>query len=312
LTASGVGIYELSGSGSLSAPAQDIGCYLGTGVFTQTGGSNTVTNTLTIARFAGSSGTYNLKDGSLTAGSILVNSGGVFNQNGGVATSSLENRGTVNGSGGSLAGRITNYGFFNVVGSYTASAMSNYADFTLGAGNTFNLSGAGLDNNAGITLAGGILGGSGPLVNNASLGGYGTIIGSGGFVNNALFSQSGGNFTLSNTGANENYGNMDLATGKLFTLGAGARLANLGTFNLNSGMVNGAGTLENSYGGVVSSKGTISSNFANLGGTLLVEAGTTKVSKGFNNTGLVQIGGLTANLTGGPSPMRALSRGTAP
>jgi hypothetical protein len=296
--ASGSGIYELSGTGRLSAKTAVIG-QKGSGTFTQMGGTFAVTDQLLLAAEAGSSGNYNLREGNLTAGSIQVNSDGSFNQSAGTATSNLENRGSFTGSGGNLVGRITNFGIFNVGGSYTASAMSNHADFTIGAGNALYLNGAGLDNNAGITLAGGILGGGGSLVNNASMGGYGTIGGNGGFTNNALFIQSGGNFAFNNTGTNENWGNMDLAAGKQFTLAAGAKLANLGTFNLNSAIVNGTGALENGYGGVVSGKGTISSSFANLGGTLLVEAGTTNVSKGFNNTGLVQLNGLNANLVGG-------------
>ncbi|MGD0390130.1 MAG: PEP-CTERM sorting domain-containing protein [Tepidisphaeraceae bacterium] len=73
------GSYNLSGSSSvLSVTGNELVGYSGTGIFTQTGGSNTVTGTLDLAANAGSSGTYNLQGGTLTAGAIVVNTGGTF------------------------------------------------------------------------------------------------------------------------------------------------------------------------------------------------------------------------------------------
>jgi hypothetical protein len=148
-------------------------------------------------------------------------------------------------------------------------------------------------------MTGGILQGDGPLTNNASLTGYGTIAGSGGFRNNAFFSQDGGNFTLSNTGANENYGTMDLAQGRLFTLGDGATLTNRGTLNLNQAIFSGDGALENASGGVITGPGIISSSFTNAGGVLTVPSGTTSITQPFSNSGLIQLTSFTANLSGG-------------
>jgi hypothetical protein len=51
----------------------------GTGIFNQTGGINKVTNTLELAASSIGSGTYNLKGGQLTAGTIDINSSGTFN-----------------------------------------------------------------------------------------------------------------------------------------------------------------------------------------------------------------------------------------
>jgi hypothetical protein len=76
------GAYNLSGNSSLSATTQVIG-YNGTGTFTQTGGTNTVANSLTIAANVGSSGTYFLQGGTLNADTITVNPGGAFYQTGG-------------------------------------------------------------------------------------------------------------------------------------------------------------------------------------------------------------------------------------
>ena len=50
----------------------------GSGTFTQSGGTNTVSNTLTLAANAGSSGTYNLSGGSLAAATINLNAGGAL------------------------------------------------------------------------------------------------------------------------------------------------------------------------------------------------------------------------------------------
>ena len=69
-------------SGTLTAANEYIG-FSGTGVFTQSGGTNTVSNTLTLAANPGSSGTYNLQGGSLSAATVNLNAGGTFTQTGG-------------------------------------------------------------------------------------------------------------------------------------------------------------------------------------------------------------------------------------
>ena len=57
----------------------------GTGSFTQSGGTHTVSDTLTIASgMPGSSGTYDLQGGYLSATNIYLNYGGVLNLGGGL------------------------------------------------------------------------------------------------------------------------------------------------------------------------------------------------------------------------------------
>ena len=110
------GNYELSGDGWLEALNLFVG-YSGSGTFTQSGGVNTISNLLTLAANPGSSGTYNLQGGNLSAGGILVNSGGVFNQTGGTLESGgLDNRGAVNLSGGTttITGNTSNQGTVRV------------------------------------------------------------------------------------------------------------------------------------------------------------------------------------------------------
>jgi hypothetical protein len=81
---SGAGIYNLSGTGSLSVNSLEVVGYNGTGTFNLTGGTNT-TEILGVG--AGNSGTYSLSGGSLSAGAEYVGyeegGPGTFNQTGG-------------------------------------------------------------------------------------------------------------------------------------------------------------------------------------------------------------------------------------
>ena len=76
------GSYNLS-AGSLSAGSQLVGDH-GMGIFTQSGGINTVSGNLWLGYYSGSSGTYNLNDGVLVASAISGGSGAAaFNFSGG-------------------------------------------------------------------------------------------------------------------------------------------------------------------------------------------------------------------------------------
>ena len=80
-----MGTYNLSGSGQLSSLSEAIG-YSGTGVFTQSGGTNSA-SLLYIAALSGSNGTYNLNGGTLALDYLAIGSGtGAFNFNGGTLT----------------------------------------------------------------------------------------------------------------------------------------------------------------------------------------------------------------------------------
>lgn len=80
--ATGIGTYNLL-NGDLSASSLVVG-ESGTGTFSQIGGTNTI-DSLDIAASNGSTGTYNLKGGSLTATNTISN-GGTFNFSGGTLT----------------------------------------------------------------------------------------------------------------------------------------------------------------------------------------------------------------------------------
>jgi hypothetical protein len=67
---------------TISAVNETIGIS-GTGMLTQTGGSNTIASTLTLGVNPGSSGTYMLQGGTLSVPTIQVNEGGSFTHSGG-------------------------------------------------------------------------------------------------------------------------------------------------------------------------------------------------------------------------------------
>jgi hypothetical protein len=133
------GSYTLGGAGSLSVSDNEYVGYSGTGTFTQTGGTHTVVGTLTLAAYAGSSGTYNLQGGTLTAGAINVNSGGTFNvtggnlsasggmtiSSGGVLTGIATVGANVSNSGNVSPGSSTNPGTLTINGNYSQSGALN-------------------------------------------------------------------------------------------------------------------------------------------------------------------------------------------
>jgi outer membrane autotransporter protein len=107
--------------GNLSTSYTIIG-NAGVGTFHQNGGSHTINNTLILAANSGSIGTYNLGGGILTAGNIIVNTGGVLNQTGGSLvpgnTFTVGSGGTFNQNNGIVGGSsntiIITEGLFNL------------------------------------------------------------------------------------------------------------------------------------------------------------------------------------------------------
>ena len=267
-------------------------------------GSVTVTTTPALGlRFTGPvSGTGSINytgsgDLSFTGsvGTFTLN-GGTF---GGVVGSTLTtNAFTYNG--GAFNGRLNVLGTAVFNSDFTAgNGMLISSAITLAAARTLTFNGTGLANEGTLTLSGGTLAGGGPLANNSLINGNGIIAGSGGFTNNSLITQSGGNLTLSNSGANVNNGNIDMVTGFQFRL-AGANLTNSGSINLRGATLTGTGTLTNSGGGTITGRGTITAPFINgPGGSLLVSDGTTNVSQSFTNAGILRLTSFSAALVGG-------------
>ena len=293
---SGAGLLTLRG-GSLASPLQTVGSS-GSGAVTQTGGTNTVATSLVLAANPGSSGSYALLGGLLSAPDTVVEAGGTFTQGGGTFTGVLDNRGTFAYNGGVFNGQLVNEGVLDFNASFTAAdGLLSYGELTLNTGVALTLNGSGYDNEGTLALAGGTLSGSGALANNGLLSGYGTIAGSGGFVNNATLIQGAGHLTLNNSGANVNDGSLLMALGYQLRLTGGA-LFNYGGIELNGATVTGASGLTNAASGMIWGFGTVSAPFSN-DGALQVSGGTLNVSKPFTSSGLIDLGGAPANLTGG-------------
>jgi uncharacterized protein YhjY with autotransporter beta-barrel domain len=132
------GTYNLSGTGNLTAGSEIIGNG-GTGTFNQTGGSHSVTDTLTI----NSGSIYNLGGGTLNANNLLNNAN--FNFSGGaLAAGQFTNTGIVNLNGAGtpiLGGNVTNQGTFNIANTTTAQftgTFNNVAGGSLSGGQVIN------------------------------------------------------------------------------------------------------------------------------------------------------------------------------
>jgi hypothetical protein len=246
------GSLATSGSGSVG---QIVGSS-GTGTFTQSGGSNTVSNdNLHVGFNAGSTGTYNLSDTGIltvtgTSGEVVGYSGtGNFNQNGGTNTaayvvvgSEVGSNGTFTLSSGSLAtsgpGSVSEIigssgtGTFNQTGGTNTVTGANGLSVGDGAGSmgTYKLSGT-------ATLS---------VNRNEIVGKYGT----------GTFDQTGGTNTM---------------TGGAYDLSVGDNTGSIGTYKLG-----GTALLSVKRNEIVGNSGT--GSFEQTGGT----NSATKLYLGFN------------------------------
>lgn len=201
------GVYNLSGTGSLSVGGNEYVGNLGAGTFTQSGGSNTVALGLYVGFSSGSTGTYNLNSGTLSTGSLFSvgESGtGIFNQTGGSNTISsnsalfigdqVGSSGTYNLSGGALSTSTTD----EIVGGNGAGTLNQTggtnAIYVSAQNLSFELILGNLGGSTGIYQ----LSGNGSVVVNGievvGNSGAGSFIQSGG--SNTIFDPTGGKFSL--------------------------------------------------------------------------------------------------------------------
>ena len=294
----GGGTYTFFG-GALTAPAEVIGSAQATGTFYQTGGTNTIGNGGSLL-INGNGSVYGLDGGTLNApnGAGQFQSYGSFSMAGtGVENGWLQSFGVFTYASGTFNGTLENNGTASINGVFTAgggiintSVISVATNFSAYAG------GSGFDNEGEVNIANSTIGGI-SMVNNGLISGYGTINGAA-FTNNGLVTQGAGNLTLSATGVNQNFGNINLASGRQFRL-TGSGLVNGGSLVLNGAIVAGTATLHNAAGGVLTGPGTITAHLANeAGGVVQIGSGTLNVTLAFANAGLISLTGVTANLTG--------------
>jgi hypothetical protein len=287
------------------------------GLTLNSGSTHLVTGTLIISP----TGTITQNPGSTLYAPTIIQAGGTVN-------GTLQNQANFFYQSGQFNGRLLNQGMIFLGPSFTAgNGVENDAMITLAAGQTLTVNGAGLDNLGTFLLAGGVISGGGPVVNNygGTLQGYGTV--NPAFTNNGVLHVDG--VLRLNAGANTNSGivqgsgtvigaftnaaggTLDLMAGDLFAISN--TWANSGLVRLAANAVLGGGNITNT--GTIQGAGTINSQISNSGvirasgGELdLGRAGNTNASPGLiqastGNTVMV-LQGLATNagtiaLTGG-------------
>jgi fibronectin-binding autotransporter adhesin len=304
------GTVQMNG-GSLSATTEYVG-YTSTGLFTQWGGTHTVTTHLYLGSLTGSDGTYNLNGGTLITRSINTGSGtATFNFGGGTlkASSSLSTTLAVNlsGVGGNanvdtstytttLSGTLSGAGGLNKLGagSLILSGSNSY-------GGTTNVNGGVLTISSTTALPGWDVAG---LYSVAS--GAGLTVGDVFTDANIATMLATGNFSA---GSAIGFDNASTRTFNASTLPAGVGLAKsgIGTLNLSA-------TLPTTSGAVIVTAGTLnlggfshatSGNISFLGGT--VQNGTLRKAGGAFDA---QAGTINAVLGDGSAAARLTKSGT--
>jgi len=163
------GTYNLSGTGQLSVPIEYIG-NTGTGIFTQSGGINSITNDLYLGEILNSSGTYNLSDaGQLSASREYIGrfGTGIFTQTGGTNTISSAlyiaslgaSSGTYNLNGGTLILESISKGSGTAAFYFGGGTLQASGDFTA----TLPMTLTGINGNANLDTVGYTVGLSGVL-----------------------------------------------------------------------------------------------------------------------------------------------------
>ncbi len=266
------GTYNLSGTGSLSvtgAGGETIG-NSGTGTFTQTGGTNTVAQTLTLGDQSGASGSYTLSNtGSLAAGEEIIGNlgSGSFTQTGGTNTDT---------SSDFILGNNT-----GAVGTYTMSGGSflDNSDEMIGSNGsgTFTQSGGSHTVTDALFVGAGEIGGTGTRGTynlsggSLSVGDQEQIGTGGGGGGTGTFNQSGGTNTTSSDlflgGGAGGSGNYNLSGGSLSVafeevIGNNSGATGTGTFTQTGGT--------NTVGDTLTVGGTGPGTYALLGGSATV------------------------------------------
>jgi hypothetical protein len=173
--AGGQGEYDLSG-GTLTAGSELIGV-AGSGVFKQTGGTNSASVAITIGNSQGTFntyGAYTMTGGTLTAISMQVGPNSTFAISGGLAT---------------VTNQLSNAGLVDIRGDRTKLTVGSYMQFGTFARLSI-LNGAALDP-ASITINDGVFGGTGTVTGDVTVNGAMVVPGNPLSLHGS-FSQTGG------------------------------------------------------------------------------------------------------------------------
>ncbi|MGD0138091.1 MAG: autotransporter-associated beta strand repeat-containing protein [Tepidisphaeraceae bacterium] len=306
--ASGSGTYALSTGASLSSPIEYIGA-AGSGTFNQNGGSNTVSVLLSLSYFSGSTGAYNLANGTLSAGDESIGDGGVgtFNQTGGtnMVTQGL-NVGTNSGSTGIYA--LATGAVLNSPVEYVGNAGNGTFDQNGGSNITQSLIlGQESGSNGNYTLANGATL-SVTIGEDIGLQGSGTFIQSGGTntvaaqLQIAAVSGSTGSYTL-------NGGSLSAPVISVASIEDGA--SGSGTLTVSGGTLTTSSLYLGQSGGIGTGTLNISGNgVVQIGNSLNLNNGTVNQTGGTNTvSGVGEDQGLALGVEAGSTGSYILAAG---
>ncbi len=312
------GTYNLTGSGTMSAASETIGGIGGgAGAFLEnTSGSNTVAGTLSVGNAGASASSYMLNSGTLTAGTIQLNTNGTFADNGGTlnATNFNMNAGTFTGvlqnqhaftyTGGTFTGLLVNTGTVTLNNDFTCVGLtqSSATVLSIASGRTVTvIGGSGTNDNGTINLAGTLNASFGETIGGTAAG---TVTQTGTSVASFGTLSIGTGATVSGT-YNLQGGTLGVLAGTTINVGPNGTLLQTG------GTVN-AGTIAQSGGSVTLSDLTIASSYAGNASTAFYS-----ISGGTLTTPSIKInagGELLIQATAGPgavaTPLISQNSGT--
>jgi autotransporter-associated beta strand protein len=294
------GTYSLSG-GQVLVPYENVGSS-GTGVFTQSDGTNSVKFNLNLGYNAGSSGTFNQSGGTTSTGDgyninlgVLAGSSGAYNLSGsGQVSADYE-----------LVGFSGTGTFTQTGGTNTARSILDLG-FNPGSSGTYNQSGG--TNNGGNYLQLGIYAGSTGTYNLSGNGQLAAGTENVGYSGTGTFTQSGGTNSVSSV------------------LNLGNNAGSSGTYNLNGGVLilsslsQGSGSAAfNFNGGTLQASSTFSTSLpmtlgTSGGGATFDTAGyDVALSGALSGPGsLTKLGTGTLTLTGSSGPVTVIGGGIRP
>jgi hypothetical protein len=300
---SGTGSYSLGGTGSLAAEEEFVGCTEGT--FTQTGGSNTITDTLYVGgvddngeAFAGT-GAYSLQNGTLSTSSEIIGYAGMgsFTQTGGTNTVSgiLYVGGLVDDNGNQIGGT----GSYALSGTGTVLSASYETIGYTGTG-SFNQTGGSNTISNELYVGGGFDNEGSPVAGTGSysLSGAGATLSalyeSIGYTSSGTFSQTGGTNTI---------------TDDLY-VGAVTSVSTTSSYSLGGNGILSAGVEEIGFTG----PGTFtqSGGTNTVSGTLYVGGGVDTDNYPLGGTGSYALSGTGAILNATNEYVGFIATGTAP
>ena len=256
------GNYELNG-GLLVASNEFIGL-AGDAGFSQFGGTNTVAGVLQIGAAAGNEASYSLFGGKLVvtnAGAYInIKPTGLFTNYGGNLDCVVLNEGGFAHQGGPFNAQLVNRGTFAMTADFAPSeGVVNHTGMTIPTNLTLSADGAGFDNRGNLVLEGGVLAGSGPLVNTGIVGGHGII--SNRLGNAGVIEAANGRLTLAGSVTNHAAGTLQVDDGGTLTIAAGLS-RNDGLIVLYGGTLDNAGhTLTNAN--TLAGNGTVEGSVVN-------------------------------------------------